>query len=96
MSMSTHVVGFRPPDEKFRKMRAAWNACKAAKVDVPADVWKFFDETAPDEAGVRINLRDKKYADAVYEYHEEDGSGFEIDLEKLPKDIRVIRVVNSW
>ena len=35
MSMSTHVVGFHPPDEKWKEMKAAWDACMAANVNPP-------------------------------------------------------------
>ena len=34
--MSTSVVGIKPPDDTWRKMKAAWDACMAADVK-PAD-----------------------------------------------------------
>ena len=97
MGMSTHVVGFIPPDEKFKKMLKAYRACEAAGVAIPSDVEKFFNEETPDEAGVRISLTyNKKYKDAVKEYNDGDAMGYEVDLTKLPKDIKVIRFTNSW
>jgi hypothetical protein len=95
--MSTHVEGFIPPDEKFNKMFRAYEACEVAGIRPPKEVTDFFNGVAPDPAGVRISLNyDKKYKDAVTEYNEDDGQGYEIDLTKLPKDIKVIRFTNSW
>lgn len=97
MSMGTHVEGFIPPDAKFQKMLRAYRACEEAGIPIPPDVWKFFNEESPDEAGVRIDLSyDKKYKDAVYEFQNDACQGYEIQLDKLPKDIKVIRVLNCW
>lgn len=32
MSMSLNVMGFKPPDEKWKQMKAAYEACCAAGV----------------------------------------------------------------
>ena len=97
MSMSTSVIGFKPPDAKFRKMLEAYQACENAGVPIPEEIDKFFNYEPPDETGVKVDLDDdKKYKDAVYEYGDDCAQGYEINLEKLPKDIKIIRVVNSW
>jgi hypothetical protein len=55
MGMSTHVVGFKPPDEKWRKMKAVWDACEAAGTDPPAAVSKFFEGDVPmRKTGLRL------------------------------------------
>jgi hypothetical protein len=64
MSISMHVVGFRPPDEKFNKMKAIWDACKSANVEVPKEVGEFFnwENENVDANGVRVDLDPpKKY-----------------------------------
>lgn len=95
MSRSLNVEGFIPPDEKFKKMKAAYDSCVAAGVPVPEDVQHFFDDKPPDATGVRIGLSyDKKY-NAVTEYENEYSSGYEVNLEKLPKDIKVLRFTMS-
>ncbi len=91
MSMSTFVNGFRPPDEKWAKMKEAWDACEAAGVDPPEAVSDFFGGEPPDEAGVVV-----KIDGAVRKYNSSSSSGYEIDLIKLPKDVRIIRFSNSW
>ena len=98
MSMSTYVVGFRPPDAKWERMKAAWDACQAAHVAVPKEVGEFFDWSEPDEAGVKVQLEDssKKKLGCVKPYQADMQDGFEVDVTKLPKDVTIIRFYNSY
>ena len=89
MSMSTHVIGFAPPDEKWRQMKAIWDSCKAAKIAVPREVEKFFNEMPPDPAGVEIELETREWKDDMKE-------GIEIFVDKIPKHVKLIRFYNSW
>lgn len=93
MSMTTEVVGFRPPDAKWKRMKEVWDACTAACVDVPDEVDKFFDGEDPDPAGIKIDLKEHACCE---EYAEDAGGGYEIDISKLPKNVTRIRFVNSW
>jgi hypothetical protein len=94
MSMSTYVRGFRPADEKWKKMKKIWYACQEAGVDVPDEVDDFFDGDKPDEAGVEIKLNSKT---GCKEWSDGNGrDGIEITLDNLPKNVTVIRFVNSW
>lgn len=90
MSMSTHVIGFRPPDEKWRKMKAVWDASEAAGIDPPEEVLDFFNHEPPDPQGVEVEI-------PVRECRPHDGaSGYEVDVASLPKDVTVIRFWNAW
>lgn len=93
MSMSTHVVGIRPADEKWKKMKAAYDACMAAKVAVPKDVEEFFDYEPPDTLGVRIEI---EKLPCTSKYRDDMRDGFEVDIKKLPPDVTVIRFYNSY
>ena len=94
MSMTTYVVGFRPADEKWKQMKKIWDSCEEAGIDVPKEVDDFFESDAPDEAGVEIRLNAKT---GYKEWSDGNGrDGIEITLAKLPKDVTVIRFVNSW
>ena len=94
MGMSTHVVGFRPPDKKWLKMKAAYEACEAADIAVPDDIEDFFDGEGPsDKPGMEVQI---KRTEAVKEWSDDSRSGYEIDVTKLPKDVTVIRVYNSF
>lgn len=93
MSMSTHIVGFKPTDEKWRKMRDVYNACRAAGLGIPKDVEKFFEYEGPDESGVKVEI---EKSSAVKEWHGNAASGFEVNLNTLDPDIKVIRFWNGW
>ncbi len=93
MGMSTNVCGFKPPDEKWKKMKAVYDACLQADTKVPKAVEDFFGYDPPDDAGVVVDL--EKHA-CCQEYKEDAREGFEIDVTKLPKDVTLIRFYNSW
>lgn len=95
MSMSTRIIGFKPPDDIFRKMKVIWDSCKEADIEVPKEVEKYFEGETPDDAGVQVNL-DPRNCKCTKEYSEDMASGYEVDITKLPKDIKIIRFVNSW
>lgn len=92
MSMSTHVVGIKPPDDDWRKQKAVWDACEKASVPIPKKTLDFFDGENPDDAGVIVDLD----MHLVQKYKDDSREGYEVDVEKLPKDIKIIRFYNSW
>lgn len=92
MGMSTHVFGIKPPDEKWLKMKAIWDSCEDATIEVPDEVMKFFEYDTPDEKGVVVNLK----SPAIEEWSDNSRCGFEVYVDKLPKDITIIRFYNSW
>ena len=91
MSMSTSVKGFRPPDEEWKKMKAIWDACKAAgNVEPPEPVQEFFNWHEPDPNGIDVHLRVTKWN------NNECSEGLELKVEDIPKNVTVIRFYNSW
>jgi hypothetical protein len=89
MSMSTHVTGFTPPDDRWTAMKAIWDACLAAGVLVPDEVETFFGDQDPDPAGVEIAL-------PLREWQGQDSTGYELDLTDIPAHVTTIRFYNSW
>lgn len=89
MSMSTHVVGFIPPDETFRKMQAVWDACREAGIDPPREVLGFFGYREPDESGREVELDLREFASDM-------AGGYELDLETIPPGVKSIRFWSSW
>jgi len=89
MSMSTHVIGFAPPDDKWKQMKAIWDACEAANVAPPKEVSEFFNGETPDEGGVEVELSFRKWEDSYR-------VGLEIDISALPAHVKTIRFYNSW
>lgn len=98
MSMLMRVEGIRPGDEKWRQMKAVYDACEAAGVDTPEEVSEFFNHEDPDEKGVVIELgahHGEKH-ECCARWKENFREGFEIDVSKLPEDVKIVRFYCSW
>ena len=95
MSMSTHVVGIRDPDDVWSRMKSVWDACTAMGVPVPAEVVRFFGEEDPDPAGITIPL-DYGVLNIAREWGDETRQGLEITIAELPAKVTKIRFYNSW
>ncbi len=89
MSMSMHLVGFRPPDDQWRKMKAVWDACKAANIPNPKEVDDFFGGQPPDDRGISIEIPTTKW-------ESEESQGFEISVNDIPKGATSLRFYCSW
>lgn len=97
MGMQTYIVGFIPPDEKFNKMLLAYQSCKDANIPIPKEIYLFFNGAEPDMSGVKIYLSsESKYKECIVEWQDDSREGYQIYLDKLPKDIKIIRFVNSY
>lgn len=92
MGMSTVVYGIKPADEKYRKMKAVYDACREAGVTVPDDVWDFFGDDVPNGKGVVVELG----KDCLTSFSHEGTYGYDVDITKLPKDVTIVRFKNSW
>jgi hypothetical protein len=91
--MSTHIIGFRKPDEVWEKMKAVYDACEEAAIAIPDAVQAFFGGEEPDDRGVSIDLEDSA---GVEEYGAEGVSGFEVAIKDIPSHITHIRFFNAW
>ena len=93
MGMSTNIIGFKPTDAKWKRMKTVWDTCKENDIKPPKEVSEFFEWCEPDDSGVAVEI---EHSEAVNDYAGGTGEGFEVDISKLPKDIKIIRFYNSW
>lgn len=93
MGMSTHIVGIKPPDAKWSRMKSIYDACIAAQVTLPKEVVAFFDGEVPDDRGVLVYI---ERLPCVSKVNDASGSGFTVDITKLPPDVKEIQFLNSW
>jgi hypothetical protein len=96
MSMSSHVVGLRPPTEDYKKKLAAYLACEAAGVPAPKELENYFGgicAKSVEPNGMEVDLYRHP---AVKPYKGDAAEGFDVDLTKLPEGVTVIRFYNSW
>jgi hypothetical protein len=97
MSMSMTVIGFRPADDKWRKMKSVYEACEASGVETPDEVLEFFNYQPPQENGAVVQLTDfPENHECCAEWSADMEKGYEIDLSKLPKELTHIRFYCSW
>lgn len=92
MGMTSAVVGFRLADEKWKKMKAIWLGCKEAGIRPPKEVEDYFGGEDPgNKLGMQVDIKC-----SVAKFCAEDAEGFDVDVSKLPADVRLIRFYNSW
>ena len=107
MGMSTHVKGIIPKDdEEFKIMKSIFENCVYQDITPPKEVLEYFDleeleeddcyglEEVADEKGIIVE--DSLIKSAVEEYSEDMGSGYDVDIRKLPSNVKIIRFYNSW
>lgn len=91
MSVSIYIHGMTAPDEKFNKLKAVYNACIAAGLEIPYEVESYFDGEDPNElegADVDIDC-------AIIKGQKYHGSDFTVEIAKLPECVKFIRFYMS-
>lgn len=96
MGVCYYVEGIRPPDERWKKYKAAYDAWRELpdSGELPEQLLAFFDHRDPDKEGVIVDLDECE--EAVTEWEEEGRSGYQVDLSKIPKDLKILRFVISY
>jgi hypothetical protein len=91
MGMSTHITGFKEPDDTWKKYKKIYDACIEANVDIPDEVDEYFDGEPPDDSGVEVGL-----GGCLEEFSDESSAGYEVNLKIIPNHVTKIRFYNSW
>lgn len=84
-----HVEGIKQPGDKWKRMKKVYDVCKATGVQVPKEVLEYFDYEEPDDKGVTVRIKPEEYKREMIE-------GFDVHLNKIPKDVEVIRFYCAW
>ena len=91
MSMSMHLVGIKPADETWKKMKDVWDACDSAGIKVPDSVLAFFKNEPPDDDGVTVDL-----SDDGFDWKGDMEEGYTVILSDLDPTIKKLRFYCSW
>lgn len=90
MSVSMYVEGIREPDDRWRQMKAVYDACISAGIGPPEEVQTFFNDEAPDDAGIKIPL--SWGGDQItHGWVSDNAEGLELDVADLPPQITKLR-----
>ena len=74
-------------------MKQIWDTCDETNITIPDEVMKFFNYDSPgDKPGMEVDLADstKKWSDS------DMCEGYEIDISKIPADVKFIRVMTCY
>lgn len=99
MGMSTHVVGYKPRDDEWEAKLKVYNSCIESDTELPDSIQEFFEEVLdngddPNETpGSEVDVTK---CGALSVYSADMQNGYDIDISKLPPDVKVIRVYNSY
>lgn len=97
MGMSTHVVGLRDLDGKFKQMIEVKLACERAETSYPEEVLDYFNgNQAESVAYLEENLREVDISESISEWSDDSRNGYSLDVTKLPKEVNEVRFYNSY
>lgn len=68
-------------------------ACEKAGVEIPKEVWKYFNNIPPNKNGKVVFYWPNSKGelnDAINWIQDETGPRFAVDLQKIPKEVRYI------
>jgi hypothetical protein len=97
MGMNTHVVGFKAPNDKWKRMKKAYEACVEAGIEIPESIDDFFGGEMPDEGGIEVEIEYHSSVQRFSDPHPRDG--FIVDIKGLLEhypDLTHIRFFNSY
>lgn len=98
MGMSTHIQAFIPDtDPEYQKHKKVLLVCQDASVSLPEETAKYFGTKYADDCVLEEKLEINLKQGTHYKHWNDDSrSGFEIDIDKLPKGVTKVRFYNSW
>lgn len=94
MSTFSYVQGVVPKDEKYLKMEKIYDDCTSLGIKAPDEVLSYLDALGEScESGLLTELPEG----VVKQCGDMEGCDvWEIDIEKVPKDIKKIRFITSY
>lgn len=96
MGMSSRVIGVRDLDLIFSKMIAVKNACELAGINYPKEIIEYFKYPVESEDYLRKQMEEIDITVAVNHKQNICTDYFEVDIAKLPQDVKVIRFENIY
>jgi len=93
MGVDLGVKGIRDLDGKFAEMMKIKKLCEKSKISYPIEVQQYFGPSiGEDEELITEEMSDIDINGCMKEWGNEYAQGYEIDVKKIPKDVKKIRV----
>lgn len=96
MGMSTSIVGVRDLDKQFAKMAAVKEACEKAGIEYPPGLLAYFSSPGENIAYLRQEMEEVDISAAITKTSEDATNTWEVDLKKLPEDVKAVRFSNGY
>lgn len=87
MSVSLYIEGISEADEEYKAYLNVYESCRRLGVRVPDEVDRYFGGNLPDQNGQTVDIDS-----TLTDFRDRDYSGYYIDLAKLPKSVKKIKV----
>ena len=81
-----HIVGLRNHDEQWSRMKAVYDTCMSAHVDVPPAVTDYFKTNSLDSGGPEVDLKA-----LTIDWQSDLSIGMELDLSIIPAGVTKLR-----
>ena len=86
------IKGYRGKDAEWKKMEKVWYACEEAGIGTPKEVDEFFGWEPPSIAcGKEVDIKE-----AITILDADMIEGWNVDISKLPKEVKIIQFYNSY
>jgi len=93
---NVEIRGIRPPDAEWKQMKAVWDSCVDAGIEVPEPVANYFGDDGPHEEGLCVEVEPEICHNddecMTLNIRRQVGSYMLIDMANLPANITHLKV----
>jgi hypothetical protein len=98
MGLSSYILAYRDMDGEFAKMAEVKAFCDEKGVTLPKEVEEYFGKYSLDPIEYcKEQMSEVILPNGVFKKSQDDSREFfDVDISKLPKEVKIIRFVNSY
>ena len=98
MGMNTYIKGVRDLDGEFKRMMDMKKLCDSKGFSYPKEVMEYFGSLIGEsDAYIREEMETIDLPkDLVIESQDDSREFFDIEIDRIPKEVKILRFVNSY
>lgn len=89
MGVRVYIEAILEETPQYKKMKAIYDLCEEAYVEIPKEVLDFLEEHSPSKYGMGIQIEE---AIKKMEGDCDEGTIYLVDLTKIPKGVTMLRI----